>query len=440
MKYGITNAKGKSGGGGAELNIEYGLTPPSNTDKIWVKCNEPAKVKVEYNRNLTISSNGNAKQVSQSTITKTYIANYSLNPLMYKVGSDYYMANGPDFASYFMNNGLSLKKVCKYSNDTFSIACEPPSTQRFCNALFKYDETHAINVGSDSIVYICDVVNGTYVLESDLSNGAISNLNFAGASCFDGENLYAYIVDSSNNLIIGRHKINGGNTRWSLSTSIIENFLKPSDPRWRCAYSNGALYFLLYGGLSLSQNDAYLCKWVIGSNSFSIITKLPRINENGSMRCILNCTLLTYQDKLYICNMSYTETGGETYVDYIYLVDLTNETIDKIEVGRLYSRAYVCIDESTGNLEIWGGQYPTTAQTQKSVISNIYELEENTLELYYNTGSTLNITLIDTPTLTMKAPINYAWLGDSNDLAQKVDMYYYDNGTWKGINCDDYSE
>ena len=60
----------KKGGGGAELNIAYGDTPPDDTSKLWVKTEEPSGVIVSTNDNRDSGGESSVEYVSMLPITK----------------------------------------------------------------------------------------------------------------------------------------------------------------------------------------------------------------------------------------------------------------------------------------------------------------------------------------------------------------------------------
>lgn len=446
MNVGIGNVKAKKGGGDAELNIAYGLTPPSDTSKIWVKCDTPSKVKIEANRNLVVSSDENAKLINKETIATTRLPQGSfgvLNPALVKIEDDYYISTLINNTAYFKGNSIAVADVGKYSNETYAILYTASSTRTY--GLFKFDNTHLARAYSKNtspyLAYV-DIVN--------ISNGNATTYStdvarqYFNACCFHNRTLYGIDdATATQNLIFSIYEIGGSTTQKTVSM--------PSGLyRYQCSvkpvYYNGALYFVLnVGDSNADTNQPKIYKWVIGANEIVEVMTLPYIIKGGIDYSIGIYLPFIFGNKMILTNMSHYYTSADIItpdVNYIYICDLDNATYEKIELEDNYSMAYVWVDENTGDIEIWGGYPSATIGVQKQIIYNIYELEENTLDLYYDIYSSNNIKLIDTPTLTLDCPINHAWLGDSNNIAQSVNMYYYDEltTTWKGINCADYSE
>lgn len=420
---------GGGGGGDAELNIAYGLTPPSDTSKLWVRIeNEPSAVKVEANRNLVASSNENAKIKITDTITETFLSSYNyayMNNKMVKMGDDYYITTSGNSSGKFLTNNVNKYTILKYSNGSVSSFSDISTDYRFYS-IFKYDSSHLLAIFSYGTTYyyrIYDITNGSYV-DYSLQSSTQSN------NCYYNNKVYGLYFGTSSYLDFKVYEIGGGYTPYQVNISDYTYISYPN-----IIYYNDYLYFIM----NKTNNKTMLVRWKIASDSIEDVLELPRIIYNGSNYGWAYYTSMLYENKLIVGNVGIGDYRDSAVDNKIYLIDLINSTYETIELDTNYLYTYICVDEANGNIELWGGSTPTTLKTKKTVISNIYELTENTLSLYYDIYSSKNIRLLDSETLTMDAPINHAWLGDINNIAQPVDMYYYDNGTWKGINCEDYS-
>lgn len=445
MKWGIANSKASMGGSGdAELNLAYGLTPPSDTTKIWVKCDTPSAVKVEANRQLVISSNENAKVKTQETIATTYTGEQGMGCNMLKMGEDYFFASGYYMSKVLNTNvgggGLNyVLKLDKNGNTSFCATGVSLMSNYIIVDMQKISETQFIvlyKTGSSQSTLRWNIINTDGTLEnySTLAS-VVSTSNVITGQSYYNNNYYILYYSAGWKLQID-DIINLTKTNYNVDMSAIADFYGTAQNKNLIFYNNCIYINVLRGtGVGTTQN----CIIKINLNDLNnlkaeFVMNLPQLDS--STKGATNSVNMLFGDKMIITNLSY----ASTYSDDIIIADLTNKTYEVINMPANYYRTFCCVDESTGDIEFWGG-YPTNPNsTRKIKISNIYALNENTLDLYYDTLSSNNIRLLDSPTITMDAPINHAWLGDSNNIAQPVDMLKYSSGLWWGINCLGYTQ
>ena len=437
MKYGIANVKAKIGGsGGADLNLAYGLTPPNDTSKIWVKCSEPSKVKIEANRNLVVSSDENAKLVETESILQTYLASTQVvnndkiplgtNMVKFANGTIFFLAGTLSSSSSKVLGQSGLITMYKDGEIT---AFESTSSGTKGLAIEKINDTRCVVLyKSASSTLNIKIYDNTGVQKSSWTKSGFTSVA-GNILLFDKQNLLFYVFYNSSG-----DKVKKISVETSSADIITTNLTLPSDLTFSDVYANNAV---LYNGYFYFLKGTTLWRGETTNFTFEKVkTGLP-LNINGYN--VQKSVNLIYGNKMIITDIVAT-TGN--YANFILLIDLDTFDYEKIDLDFSYYNAFVNVDDNTGNIEIWGG-YPTGATGhgyKKSIIYNVYTLEENTLDLYYDTSSSLNIKLIDTETLTMDAPINHAWLGDSNDIAQPVDFFYYKNSLWWGVNCLGYTQ
>lgn len=423
--FGRVNAKALIGSsGGASLNLAYGLTPPDDTSKIWVQiANEPSSVKVEANRNLVISSNENAKVKTTETIAQTFLyqSTNNTNGKTAQIGNDLYFYGSGNGSSRILGNQASAKSVFKLSDGT--------STNIYNTA---FDMYSIFTTNNNTLLMICQntsnyrVILYNYNPTTNTAETITTSLYDYGfdmnRSCWGNNKLYN--ISLSNSRII-EYSLNGTPNYYLIDITTNYGTAYCGFP----VFCNGALYFIL----QQKNASAYLhiLKW---DASTHVLTDEKTIESSVDWQYY---TIKSFGNKLIITNLKRSTTS---YSSEIWIYDTNTKDLDIIDVGYTFYNSYINVDNNTGNIELWGGNPTGSIDTKKTTFSNIYALTENTLDLYYDIASSNNIKLINEATLTMDAPINHAWLGDSNNIAQSVNMYYYDNGTWKGINCSDYSD
>ena len=311
MKYGICNAKAKvEGGGGATLNLAYGLTPPEDTTKIWVKCNEPISVKVEANRQLVVSSNENAKVLTETAIAKTNVGYgnyYNPNPKMVKIGSDYYMIAGMGNDACYMNDYQITKwKVYKMTSaGVVSELCDVNSWISTSYAqmygLFKYDDTHLLLVAGNSnqssrmFLFLIDITT-----TNSFVGHTITNTTLGTNMCFDGNVVYGMKYNYSDNTKVQIFTYSLNNTTSTILLDMPTGYVRAYNTNNSPIVYNGAVYFIV----NTSSTEVKLMKWVINSNEISVYMDLPKIKINDTDYNLNYATPHLFGNKIIYTNIS----------------------------------------------------------------------------------------------------------------------------------------
>lgn len=448
----------EASGGGATLNLAYSLTPPSDTSKIWVKTgNQPNNVKVEANRNLVISNNENAKEwTSIDNLRGTKAYQYKDLKNMVKIGDNFYIAPTSLSNDMFMGISLEGNKIYKWNGIELTTLCEleiPQYTSQreyYFFDIWKYDDNNILVIYYNTYYrsyttyfyykfILININDGTYVNYSTLDSS--SKIRY---SCLFNGKIYSISRQTQTSFLLGIYDFINGNFN-SQEISVDYNIWVSglSCP----VYYNGYLYFL---STVATTNNAFnrgvktgLYRLNLTTLSIERLCDLPYLSYSGIYDySIAKAKLSIYGDKIIIYNMCYNSTSNLNTVysnePVILFVDTNTFNIERFSIGKSYSGSFDCVDEETGNIYFIGGclpDYDNSWTRFTHILSNIYELEENTLDLFYDTSSSNNINLINEETITVNAPINHAWLGDSNNIAQTIDMFYYKNGLWYGVNC-----
>lgn len=135
---------GQNGGGGdADLKIVYGTATPaqSDRDKLWVACNEPAKVLMNNNLNL---QNGNLTQIE------------TINPLKIENGA---------LGCHMYNNKIYFGKAAIAASD---------------NGLYEKDLATGVirRIGNEALISVVNGVNGQelYEMQHNETGGSITGV------------------------------------------------------------------------------------------------------------------------------------------------------------------------------------------------------------------------------------------------------------------------
>ena len=436
---------GGGSGGGAALNLAYGLTPPSDTTKIWVRTeNEPSNILVDKNMNIAIATNEHAGTKTNSVIQSTYYNTSGnmdgLMKSMLKINGVYYIATpklNTNNSSYFDGYAFNCQSIIKKENDTISVWKEHASgagSGHGFHFIVKVDNDNIItgeasgtsSSTSYSYVKLINITNGTEtILRSGFTAFAIKSCG----ACYDGNALYTRSAVGTS----------GSNQNWTIQKLTLSGVLSSYQFTLTGITSSGGakdfgfvpygdyLYFTIVDG---STNKTQLWRWKKDT------TQVECVVADLNIGIVQYSAVGIYQNKMILTNA--TESLSDT-TDYIHIIDLNTFVVNSYNVGT-YRQAYMCIDEASGNIELWGGLPSNTSGLRKILLSNLYNLQENKLELFFDNYSMQEIDIVKNDTITVKAPINHAWLGDSNSIAQPIDMFYYKNNLWWGINCLGYTQ
>ena len=414
--------------GGASLNLAYSLTPPTDTSKIWLQCAEPSGVEVQnylgecavsnvayyggidnpvdgqssfygayfntcYIGNNQIAIVGYNHVRIYDLSSKSYIADYTIN-----VGTDANYTNVlfKDNILYFMYLGylylfnLSTHTLKRVTSISSSVTCKYLNF----NSETKIDLLLSENGGAYGHHYRYDISTGSY---KAIINSSIELKKF---SCI---NLY----DSN--------KININNTFYNFFYSI----------------ENGSKYHFKYSLLS---------------NTFSDFTSLENF-ANAQGWTLYRRQSLVYDGEryVYLIGGSIIKSGETniTPLNDIVRYDVINDTFERLGVSLLgvkRNHFSILVDNRA---YIFGGDTKDgfTRPNQIDYFDLQYPLTQNNAIITTNTINTDNsLPLINTDKLKLNSNISSAYLGNANNLAEKVNTYYWDGSKWVGINCADYVE
>ena len=408
--------------GGGSLNVAYSLTPPTDTSKIWLQCAEPSSVEVKkYLDDCTTLSNVanygvisnpvsgfssfygayfNTCYIGNNQIaivgynhirifdltSKNYIADYTIS-----VGTNEYYSNViyKDNILYFAYD----TKFCIYNLSTQTLTTLSPSVGIIKYMFFK----------SDNVITVLGYNNGSnkdIESEYNIVASTFSIINNSSSSYFSYVNLY-----DSNNICIN---------------NIFYNFYYYVDQAW---------YF----------------KYSLISNTFSKFESLENFaKEQGWTQYRRQSLVYDGERYVYLIGGNISINGASlTPFNDIVRYDVINDTFEKLGISLLggkVSHFSLLIDNRA---YIFGGNTSNgdTRPNQIDYFDISYPLNQNNCIITTNTVNTDNaLPLINTEKLKLNSNIASAYLGNSNNLAEKVNVYYWNGTKWVGINCEDYVE
>lgn len=403
------------GGDGASLNVAYGTTPPTDTSKIWLQCEEPQAVEVQnYLGECAVSDVANYGGIS--------------NPVAKH--SDFY---GGYYSSCYIGNN--------------QIAIVGYNHVRIYDLISKkYIADYTISVGTDSwysnVIYKNNVLyfgySGAYytLYSYDLTTQTLASLKNCGSTIryisFIGENEIGILFYSSNKSHCYRYNIITAETEYPYVNGNYFNF----SGNHTITVNNTIYNFYMF---TITSTNYYTWKYDLDENTITTFTSFYNFMTNLGWT-LYRISSVIYDGERYIYLIggygNYNGTDG-TKSNLIIKYDTINDSFELLDqklLGVTYNHFSVLVD---GRVYIFGG-----GGTRSKLIDYFdlkYDLPQNNIILTINNKTDNNLPLINTDKLKLNSNIASAYKGNADNLAEKVNAYYWDGSKWIGINCEDYT-
>lgn len=416
--------------GGGSLNVAYSLTPPTDTSKIWLQCAEPQGVEVQnYLGECAVSNVANWGGIDNPVaehsifISRYYSTCYIGNNQIAIVGYNHIRIYDYITKSYIADYTISVGTSSYYSNVIYKD-----------NVLyFGYGEGYGAG----------------YLYSYNLITQTLTNL-----STICGNDFYPRYIffnnESEIDILYSYYNGTGYRKRYNLDTKETETIASSISTS---SYGHfGAMNREKNGDITIKVNK-YIYTFIYSStHRLKYNLSSNKIEEFTSFKNF--CTDLGISDFAY----SSVVYDGERYIyiigggpinskyDNIIKYDTLNDTFEILEQKLLsgkYQHFSVLVDN---RVYMFGGSTDSTNNTygrpnQIDYFDLSYPLPQNNAIITTNTVNTDNsLPLINTEKLKLNSNIASAYLGNANNLAEKVNAYYHNGNGWVGINCDDYRE
>lgn len=445
MGNGVTIRGGNSRANkGAQLNIDYGATPPSDTSKLWIPNNGKEPSKIEINDKFmafgdevidsTYSNNMPSKRHSTTAIA---------------IGTKIYIIGGLEY-----DNSSTIKN--RYHDilifDTVSNTFSNPNIN--------------LNYYANSVPYnICAAAYGTkiYIFGWGYSNNSFNKIQeydtitntvtVKSATCNPNANGstaitykdYIYIFGG-----LGNSSTSYYDTIWRYDP-INDIFKQISSP------SPKLVAYSVKSGLLVANNKIY----IVGTSSYSSLTMDGNTTiqeyDVAANTCVKSTTTLqraygsfgsaAVGNKLYLFGgQYYSNQSGSVGVNTIQVFDadtMTTKILDSVlPVDKLCNLSCASVGDY---IYLFGGQ-PTLNGQNKASVSSVYRfnvqtlLEADTMKMFTDMYSRDHI-LINSDKVKLYSTIKNAYIGNSEGYAKLVPVYVYDPKTskWKTIEGIDYT-
>lgn len=396
---GKQSASGGGSGGGAELNIAYGDTPPEDTTKLWVKTSEVENIEV-----VTSSPLGD-ENYSVSTLKTVLPANFG-GIAAASVGSKIYLFGGMNYDTF--KNTNEIRVFDPQNNTVKTLSATVPTA---ANGLYVFadgeniyiagDGTTAIHVFNTNIETISTLSSGLGIVSKKAANGIMDGVIY----------LLGGMVDGSVNYRI--YKFNTKTGTFATSKASFQSSIYGMG----CASVGRKMY--LFGG---NQNGEITTIRVFNTENetlSTLSTKLPRAS--------IDISAVALGDKIYLL-------GGmqnSIYSSSIQVFDTRDNSLKEMSVALPVGLRNSGVAAFGEKIYLFGGGTSgSTAVDTINVFSNtpIFDLTKNHLLVV---GSINIDTTEPTPSITIVA--NDVYVGTENNESEKVQTAFFNGEEWETI-------
>lgn len=421
-----------AGSGGGELNIAYGLTPPADTSKLWVRiADKPNSVTVQ-----AVIPFGNEVVTTYGTSTPKYVG---VQGLAYCNGL-LYMFSGYDVYVY---ENEAWSKFLTLSSNTTSLHYTAPSVVIGKKIFRLFGHTHSSAHGSvataeysTTSILIIDTETKTY---SQVAVSGITSRCQLGNAVVVGKKIY---FTSGQNGASGTSGYENSSNIYeidsddpSTATDIGYLFTTSADMRGTSVVAVGGKLYARRGG-SAAEGSVPYTDWI---EIFDLETKVLSRNQiTISKGGVSKCFMPGINIGKYIYWFGGTAIGTipnsfitTHQVDYAQRYNIETGEFDFVTVG---SHIGVYINSAMlTNVELLFAKYGYDVPLYK--FKGAYELENG--KLFIQEGFLDNTwNAVKGKDWDLKVGVNGVFLGGADGYAQAKDAYLYDATQNKWISLD----
>lgn len=402
---GMVDAIGQLKTGGAALNIAYGDTAPEDTTKLWVKCPEPAMVKVVSN----LGAMTEELEVSVGAIPTAV-----LKIAAAAVGSKVYMFGGIGASSTLD----TINMFDTQTNTLITLSTKLPVAMHSLSAAAVGTKIYLFGgnaSGAQNTIRVFDTENhtistlaATLPLAADRIASAV-----VGTKIF----LFGGMVQNS-----ASNAVNMFDTQTNTITSLSAKL--PVAAHSLCAAASGAKIYLFGGSGSSAQNTIR----VFDAENYAYSTLDTTIPADAG---VYGCAVAQIGTKVYLFG---GKTASEAVTDSITAFDMESGTISVLSV-RLPTKAWYCAAATLGaEVCIIGGK-PEQASGYLSTIHKFVAsapLAADTVKIEASLADNV-VNLFAGDDASVEIGIANVYCGNDKGYAEKVPAAVYKDGAWVSI-------
>lgn len=390
------NAGKSKGGGGAELNIAYGDTPPEDTSKIWVKSQKPEKVRVQP---LKFSETIDYP-VTESIFYSTGSSNacVSVGDKIYRVGRTTGYAN-------------KLTVYDTQTGETVDLTRPPVDVANWPTLV-------AIN--DNELLLIADLSVHKYYIDTNSWGGKIGA--FPDSSIYGRPSSY---VDGFVYFFGGRDRYDKEIYKFDIETlevTTCEAAFSSGRYGMKCVAIGAKIY--LFGGIESSRRSMnYAGCYDTTNDTLSDLKKMSKPRQKHGVGL--------YGDDIIIYG-GYNDTG--TYATSAYLKEVmlyhpSSNTYSNLDATMPTQREIYASVAVDGKVYIMPDEYNKKTIDTFTVLPPV---ENGTVTMHHRTDGT-KIPIINGETVHIDTNIGGTYMGDENGVGQTVEALMFKDGEWANI-------
>ena len=414
------------GGGGANLNIDFGATPPADTSKLWV----PLVIKPNSVECSPVLDYGDDIFVSQPY---TAIPNeQKFGQSLANIGSSVYIIGGSDSNSTtaVQSKNISCYNVLNGSLITKTAKLPMPLASTFCAAIgtkiYIFGGRETINIYQDDYNY------NTNVYCYDTVTDTIETLNVKTPKSMCARNYpYGCISVGTKIYTLGWfNHINNGYEIYCLDTvsntfTLCSGAAPYTSGIAACAIGKRIYYF---GGRVRGGAGSNLIQYydTVEQKVTQIMQRLP-VNTYGIGCCTVDGKIV------YLF-------GGFSEKTKIYKFDTQSETLEAVNTTIPIQIQEEWCSSVGFDIYLIGGAGGGTYYTSVEKFSLSTPLQQNNLFLQADFGFNNPFPLINEKGIKITAYLRNAYIGNNNNIAQLTNAYLYDtvSSQWKSLAGESY--
>lgn len=412
---------GGGGGGSAELNISYGDTPPEDTTKLWVKCDEPNGVIVSSNVEYIETYSGDDEAKESTKTLSTTLPNACQDMGIAAVDKQIYMFGGRNQtssgSSVYQNQILlfdvETEKISTLS-ETLPTGLGGVSAAAVGKKIYLFGGGGTSNYYENAIMRFDTETKDISILSAVLPIGAQyigsavvgKKIYLFGGSWYDGgrkyiDKIYCFDTETESDLTeVGTlATLNTGSRAVAIGRKIY-----------------------LFGGQTNASTDVIQCFDVDTHEIVNLDVVLPsKLGTTFAIGAIKN--------KIYI--------GGFSSTGEIICFDLESQTIDMLSVKYSTAASSRCGIIVDNKMYAFGGfmtspRGSTTAIDCLTIsVAKEFLLNHNTLQIIPN--QTNMFPIVQSNNIKIEIGVNAVYIGNEDGYSEIVEAALYKDGAWTNI-------
>lgn len=390
--------------GGAELNIHYGDTEPSDTSMLWCKCAEPSKVLV---RN-SITGTGESSKVENASLT--YKGSY---PCGANVGKNIYIFGGTK------DNIVNAIQVFDTENETVRVLDTVlPLAKYGSSAIAVGTDIYVFGGGTSTTSTTSDIYKFDTLTETITTLSTTLKYSFVYGAGIEKIDKKIYVFGGYYTTSKGRKYCQIFDTETETIEYVLMNIISETNSYPISCIAIGTDIYLFTKDGKVSVFDSV-------AKSFSNITTLTQAH-------IAPC-VAHYGDKIYLIS-----SQGSTYSGMIEVFDINTLESVVLETSllvTLYEYDFVVIGNTAylfGGLYYYTKEGSTTKYTESTpyFYKYVVSMEVPSDELHIQSHQNQNLCYLLNGDTKFEVGVLQVFKGNSDNVGELVDAYLYKDGAW----------